>query len=124
DINNVPRLAIVARYCASDEIQEERCCLKPLNDTTKGEDIVESFVNHFEERGVDIRKLFCVRTAGAPAMVGKQKGFVKLLENQIGCPTVKFHCIIHQENLCAKISNSELNNIMNTVVRIVNFLVA
>ncbi|KAH1170434.1 hypothetical protein KIL84_001419 [Mauremys mutica] len=44
-------------------------------------------------------------------------------EDQIGRPTVKFHCIIHLENLCAKISNSELN-VMNTVVRIVNFLVA
>lgn len=63
-------------------------------------------------------------TDGAPAMVGKQKGFVKLLEDQIGHPTVKFHCIIHQENLCAMISNLELNNVMNTVVRIVNFLVA
>ncbi|EMP25145.1 hypothetical protein UY3_17826, partial [Chelonia mydas] len=30
-------------------------------------------------------------TNGAPAMVGKQKGFVKLLEDQIGRLTVKFH---------------------------------
>ncbi|CAM4459457.1 unnamed protein product [Caretta caretta] len=56
-------------------------------------------------------------------MVGKQKGFVKLLEDQIGRPTVKFHCIIHQEILCATISNSELNNVMNTVVQIVNVVV-
>uniref|UniRef100_A0A8C3TK26 DUF4371 domain-containing protein n=1 Tax=Chelydra serpentina TaxID=8475 RepID=A0A8C3TK26_CHESE len=124
DINDVPRLAVVARYCASNEIQEELCCVKPLPGTTKGEDIVESFVNHFEERGVDIRKIFCVTTDGAPAVVGKQKGFVKLLEDQIGRPTVKFHSIIHQDNLCTKISNSELNNVMNTVVRIGNFLVA
>ncbi|CAM5105972.1 unnamed protein product [Natator depressus] len=124
DINDVPRLAVVARYCASDEIQEELCCLKPLHGTTKWEDIVQSFVDHFEKRGVDIRKILCVTTDGAPAMVGKQKGFVKLLEDQIGCPTVKFHCIIHQENLCAKISNSELNNVMNTVAQILNFLVA
>ncbi|CAM2115545.1 unnamed protein product [Caretta caretta] len=124
DINNVPCLAVVARYCASNEIQEELCYLKPLHSTTKGEDTVESFVSHFEERGIDIRKIFCVTRDGVPAMVGKQNGFVKLLEDQIGRSTVKFHCINHQENLCAKISNSELNNVMNIVVRIVNFLVA
>lgn len=49
DINDVPRLAVVARYCASNEIQEELCCLKPPHGTTKGEDIVGSFVRHFEE---------------------------------------------------------------------------
>uniref|UniRef100_A0A8C8RPP1 Uncharacterized protein n=1 Tax=Pelusios castaneus TaxID=367368 RepID=A0A8C8RPP1_9SAUR len=124
DINDVSRVAIVARYCASGEIREELCCLKPLPDTPTLGDIAETFVNHFEERGVDIRKIFCVTTSDAPAIVGKQMRFVKLLEDKIGHPTVKLHCVIHQENLCAEILNSELNNVVNTVVQIVNFLVA
>ena len=37
---------------------------------------------------------------------------------------MKLHCIVHQENLCAKISNSALNDVMSTVTKIVNFLVA
>ena len=37
---------------------------------------------------------------------------------------MKLHCIFHQENLCAKISNSSLNDVMSTVTKIVNFLVA
>ena len=37
---------------------------------------------------------------------------------------MKLHCIAHQENLCAKISNSALNDVMSTVTKIVNFLVA
>ena len=37
---------------------------------------------------------------------------------------MKLHCIVHQENLCAKISNSALNDVMPTVTKIVNFLVA
>ena len=34
------------------------------------------------------------------------------------------HCIIRQENLCAKISNSALNDVMSRVTEIVGFLVA
>ena len=37
---------------------------------------------------------------------------------------MKLHCIVDQENLCAKISNSALNEVMSTVTKIVNFLVA
>ena len=37
---------------------------------------------------------------------------------------MKLHCIVHQENLCAKILNSALNDVMSTVTKIVNFLVA
>ena len=37
---------------------------------------------------------------------------------------MKVHCIIHQENLCAKISNTSLNDVMVKVTKIVNFLVA
>ena len=37
---------------------------------------------------------------------------------------MKLHCIVHKENLCAKISNSALNNVMSIVRKIVNFLAA
>ncbi|XP_074847014.1 general transcription factor II-I repeat domain-containing protein 2A-like isoform X1 [Carettochelys insculpta] len=122
DINDVPQLAVLARYCDSDKIQEELCCLKAMHGTT-GEDTAKMFVNHFEERGIEITKIFSVTTDGTSAMVGK-RGFVKIIEDHVGHQIVPFHCIIDQENLCAKISNFELNNVMITVVKIVNFLVA
>jgi hypothetical protein len=39
DVNDVARLAIVARYCDNERIYEELCCLIPLGATAKGEDI-------------------------------------------------------------------------------------
>ena len=78
---------------------------------------------HFEEQGIDISKIFAVTTDGAPAMVGKQKGAVMLIEEQVRHPIMKFHGIIHQENLCEKMSNSDLNEVMATVVKVVNFIV-
>ena len=48
DINDNPRLAIVARYCSDGEVYEELCCLKPMYDTTKGKDILDTFTKDFE----------------------------------------------------------------------------
>ena len=56
-------------------------------------------------------------------MIGQHRGFVNLIEQKIRYPVIKLHCIVHQENLCAKISNSALNDLMSTVTKIVNFLV-
>ena len=54
DINDIPRLAIIARYCSDDDVQEELCCLSPMYGSTKGADILEKFSNHFEKRQIDI----------------------------------------------------------------------
>ena len=50
------------------------------------------------------------------AMVGKNKGFAKHLENHAGPKLLNFHCIMHQESLCAKTSFLNLVSVMTTVV--------
>ena len=57
-------------------------------------------------------------------MVGRDRGFVALIEEKIGHPVMKFYCIIHQESLCAKIPNSNLASVIATTTKIVNFIVA
>ena len=56
--------------------------------------------------------------------MGQHRRFVTLVERKIWHPVVKLHNIVHQENLCAKISNSAFNDVMSTVTKIVSFLVA
>lgn len=124
DINDVARLAVIARYCGKDQVYEELCSLIPLSGTTTGQDLLISFINYFDNKNINMKKIFCVTTDGAPAMVGKDRGFVKLLENHIGRKLLNFHCIIHQESLVAKISSQRLIPVMNTVVKIVNFIVS
>ena len=70
-----------------------------------------------------MKKIFSV-TDGAPVMIGQHRVFIKLIEQKIRHLVMKLHCIVHQENLYAKISNSALNDVMSTVKKIVNFLVA
>ena len=124
DINYNPRLAVIARYCCDSEVHEELCCLKPMYGTITGKDILDTFTKPFEEWGIDLKKIFLVTTDGAPAMIGQHRGFVNLIEQKIRYPVMKLHCVVHQENLCAKISNSALNDVMSTVTKIVNVFVA
>ena len=124
DINDIPRLAIIAQYCTDDDVQEELCCLSPMYGSTKGIDILEKFIDHFEKIQVDIKKIFALTTDGAAAMVGRDRGFVALIEKKIGHPVMKFHCITHQKNICGSIPNLNLASVIATTTKIVNFIVA
>ena len=55
DVNDVARLAIVARYCDNDCIYEELCCLIPLGGTVKGVDIITALVSYFENQNINIK---------------------------------------------------------------------
>ena len=122
-LNDSIRLAVVARYCCNAEMHEELCCVKPMHGTTTGKDILDTFSKHLEEKQIDMKKTFSVATDSASAMIGQHGGFVNLNKKKIRNPVMKLHYIVHQENFCAKISNSALNNVMSTVKKIVNFLV-
>ena len=92
--------------------------------STRGADIHEKFINHFEKRQIDIKKIFALTTDGAAAMIKRDRGFIALVEEKIGHLVMKFHCIIYQESLCAKIPNSNPANVIATTTKIVNFIVA
>ena len=74
--------------------------------------------------GLPLSKLSGITTDGAPSMVGRQQGLANLLQleaNKVGNDTVmQFHCIIHQENLCAK--SVKMQNVMSVVTKTVNFI--
>ena len=57
-------------------------------------------------------------TDGAPVMVGKREGFVKLIDDAIDAQNsclMKYHCIVCQENLCTKAL--KMNNIMQIIIK-------
>ncbi|GFU57797.1 uncharacterized protein TNCV_1281451 [Trichonephila clavipes] len=52
DVNDAVRLGVIARYCDKNRIYEELYCMIPLSDTAKGQDILFSFINHFERKNI------------------------------------------------------------------------
>ena len=62
-----------------------------------------------------------VAADGAPAMMEKHKGVLKLLKN--GNPRMMaVHCIIHRENLAAASISREVNQLLEKVISVVNWI--
>ena len=95
-----------------------------MKGTTKGEDLFKSFPELAKENNLSMDKLISVCTDGAPCMVGKNRVVVALLCEHEKRPILSFHCILHQEALCAQMCGEQLGEVMSLVIRVVNFIVA
>ncbi len=99
--------------------------LLPLVGQTRGEDILNAFLAFFDEKKLSWSGLASVCTDGAPSMRGKEKGLVGLMKKREEIPNfIRFHCIIHQESLVSKLRNKTFQNVMQTVVCVVNFIIS
>lgn len=108
--------------CGVDEhfhITEELLALVPMKGTTKGCDIYREVKLILEKFNLKMEKLHGISTDGALAMVGSKQGAVSFYSKECS-DLITIHCILHQENLCAKIISME--HVMKVVVKVVNFL--
>ena len=81
DVRDTAQLAVFIRGIDCDfRVTEEFVKLSPLNDTTTGADILKATHAIINDFGLKLEKLVGVTTDGAPAMIGKEKGFISLLE--------------------------------------------
>uniref|UniRef100_A0A3P9II95 DUF4371 domain-containing protein n=1 Tax=Oryzias latipes TaxID=8090 RepID=A0A3P9II95_ORYLA len=124
DVSNLSQFSVIARYVAGDTLLEESLAVLPLKGTTRGEDLFKSFNEFAKEKNLPMDKLVSVCTDGVPCMVGKNGGFVALLREHEKRRILSFHCILHQEALCAQMCGEQLGEGMSLVVRVVNFIVA
>ena len=128
DMKDTAQLALFIRGVTADlQVCEEFLQLVPLHGTTTGQDILDAVLQCVEHHSLDLSRLVCVTTDGAPAMVGEKKGAASLLVRHCVAaghtqPIHKVHCIIHQEALCAKSAN--LVEVMSVVVKVVNSILS
>ncbi|XP_069588396.1 general transcription factor II-I repeat domain-containing protein 2-like [Ranitomeya imitator] len=124
DVTSHAQLAIIGRYSDGLTMRKELIKLVSVPTSTSGSEICKVVMQTFCDLSIDISKVVSVTTDGAPNMVGKKVGFIKLFMEGIGHPIVPFHCIIHQEALCAKAGFTDLNDLMSVVTKIVNLIAA
>ena len=75
----------------------------------------------FEEGNLDWMKLCGCCTDGAPAMIGSKSGFQTLVKKK--SPQVKgMHCMIHRQSLASKTLPRSLENTLDEIIQIVNFV--
>ena len=80
--------------------------LQYMKDTTTGANIFSEVLNTFDKFGLDLSTLCRIATGGARSMSGTGIGFLGLLksilrEKNISDNVAIFHCIIHQQYVCA-----------------------
>ena len=113
---NCSQLLVYVRYIYEGDFKDEFLFCKPLETTTTARDVfdtVGSFLQNY-----DIPCGVC--TDGAPAMLGCRSGFQRLVFN--ASPTaIGTHCMIQRQVLATKTLPQEFQDIMKSVVSVVNF---
>ena len=94
---------------------------KPLQTTTKADDVLRLVADFFEKHEIKWEKLRSVCTDGAPAMIGKRSGFGALLKKKVPDIIVK-HCFLHRYALAAKTMPPNLKHVLSICVQVVNFI--
>ena len=88
--------------------------LLTLPERTTGAEICKTVINEFCSSQIDISKVMSVAT----------DGFVSLFTKDVGHAAIGFHCIIHEKALCAKAGLKELQEVMQTITKVVKCISA
>uniref|UniRef100_A0AAQ4S2T7 HAT C-terminal dimerisation domain-containing protein n=1 Tax=Gasterosteus aculeatus aculeatus TaxID=481459 RepID=A0AAQ4S2T7_GASAC len=118
DVSDTAQMCVFIRMVFSDmTAREELLTLLPMKEKTRGEDIFLSFKNFIEKTQLPVYKLVSITTDGAPAMIGHLNGFIAKCRQDDAFPDfLNYHCIIHQQALCAKMLN--MKEIMDVATKI------
>ena len=107
DINDSAQLLIFVRCLSSSfELCEDFLSMEILATRTRGEDIFIAVKNDCIRSGLDLKYLRGICTDGAAATTENQQGFITRFSDYVSNEydnkeLINFHCIIHQETLCA-----------------------
>ena len=118
---DMTQLMVSVRYF-NEGVSEDFLCLIPLKGTTTVRGVCSALLKFGEENYLMWENLVSQCKDGAPSMLGCQAGFVALFRQEIGKPIlISYHCIIHQQALCAK-AGCGLQDTMKTIVESVNLI--
>ena len=115
------RICYVRFIDKNGKFVEDLLFCKPILLSCKANDLFAILNNFFEENNVDWK--YCIRlcTDGARAMSGCFSGLRASVQGV--APRAKWtHCLIHREALASQQPNSDLNEVLKIVVKIVNFI--
>ncbi|XP_028968917.1 SCAN domain-containing protein 3-like [Galendromus occidentalis] len=107
------------RYIDQEDLKEEMLFCRSLETTTTATDIYKQVREYLSEHKIPIENMVSCVADGAPAMMGRKKGCLKMLkDDNPGMLTI--HCVIHRENLVARTLSPSLHKVMQAVIKCVN----
>ncbi|XP_066480661.1 zinc finger BED domain-containing protein 5-like [Tiliqua scincoides] len=120
DVGDLCQLLVFVRYIWNNEPHEDMLCCEPILQGSS-EEIFNILDTYVKKKGLDWIKCVGLCTDGARAVCGKKSSVVtQVLEV---CPDALWtHCNIHREVLVSKSMPDNLKNVLNTSIKIVNFI--
>ena len=113
-------LMAYVRYIDDDNtVAEEMLFAKPLETTTKGIDIFKALKDYLQEKEIPLINIVACATDGAPAMVGRYRGLIANLKEEVP-HILAVHCVIHRQHLVAKSLSDRLHTSLHLVIKAVN----
>ena len=121
DVAQMSHLLVYVCFVESTTIEKKMLFCRPLEMTTKAEDVLKLVGAYFQEKNMKCKRLIGVCTNGAPAMLGCRSGFISKIK-QKNPDAVGTHCVIHREALASKTLPAAMKNKLGIIIRIVNFI--
>ena len=121
DVAQLSQLLVYICYVGSTSIEEEMLFCRPIDTTTKAEDVFKFVASYFDGKGIQWEKRIC--TVGAPTMLGSRSGFVTRIKQKIP-NAVGTHCVIHWEARASKTLPASIKDKLAIAIRVVNFVKA
>ncbi|KAL3978913.1 hypothetical protein ACER0C_017463 [Sarotherodon galilaeus] len=123
DVAGLAHLLVYVRYIHEGTIKEDMLFCKPLEQRTTAADIFQKLDTFMNTHGLAWDRCVGICTDGARAMTGRHGGVVSRV--QAVAPDASWvHCSIHREALAAKGIPVRLKHVLDTSVKMVNFVKA
>ncbi|CAK9796312.1 Protein ZBED8 [Anthophora quadrimaculata] len=116
-------LIAYVRFIDEGRFAEEMLFCKKLQSTTRSIDIYNIFKEYLNVKSIPIQNVTSCAADGAPNMMGKKNGCLKLMKDE-NPDMILVDCVIHKENLVAKKISPVLNEILNAVIKCINAIKA
>ena len=121
DASGLCQLIANVRYVDEDKFTENFLFSKELDNHATGDEIFRVTDEYLRNHDLSWDMCVGVCTDGAASMTGRVKGFITKAKQKN--PTmVATHCMLHREALTAKTMPPDLTDVLNEVVKIVNYV--
>ena len=123
DVAGLAHVLVYVRYIHEGTIKEDMLFCKSLEKRATGEDIFKMLDTFVTSNGLMWTQCVGICTDGARAMSGRQSGVVTRVQ-AVAPDATWIHCSIHREALAVKGMSASLKNVLDTTVKMVNFVKA
>lgn len=121
DSNDDAQLICYVRYIQESNLCEDLLFCRKICGSGKATDLFDILNSYMTENNINWDNCVGVCTDGARAMSGQYGGLQALIKTK--APNVKWtHCVIHREALAAKNITPELGVVMDSIIKVVNYI--